>query len=240
MDLGKYLLNFFSRKKLRGSISLFAFWDKATTFPDEVYLAPFSRLMNCRVGRYTRVKPGCVLKNATIGSFCSIANDVMVGLGQHPTHLLSTNSVFYKRGITDRFARPVDYDEEPRTYIGNDVWLGNGAVVMDGVHIGDGAIVASRAVVTKDVPPYAVVGGVPAKVLKYRFAEDVIAAIEKTRWWDLSEEAMTRALPVFTKEHLTAADVLQAFGGENVNESEMGGVEREHFAFYTAPKRCAA
>lgn len=153
MDLSKYLKNFFSKKKLNKSISWFALWDAESEFPDDVYLAPFSRLMNCKVGRYTRIKPGCVFKNVTIGRFCSFANDVMIGLGQHPTFLLSTNSIFYKKGISDKFAHAIDYDEEPRTTIGNDVWIGNGAVVMDGVTIGDGAIVASRAVVTKDVPP---------------------------------------------------------------------------------------
>lgn len=203
MDLKKYLLNFLSKKKFRKSISWFAFWDSSTYIPDNVYLAPFSRLMNCQVGKYTRIKPGCVLKNVTIGKYCSFANDIMIGLGQHPTFLLSTNSVFYKSGITDKFANKIDYDEEPRTYIGNDVWIGNGAVVMDGVKIGDGAVVASRAVVAKDVPPYAVVGGVPAKILKYRFSQEVIDKLLKIRWWDLSDEDIQKALPIFTEKNIT-------------------------------------
>lgn len=211
MDLGKYLRNFFSKKKFIKSISWLSFWDSQTEIPNELYLAPFARLLNCKVGKYTRIKPFCVFKNATIGAYCSIANDVMIGLGRHPTFLLSTNSVFYKKGITDRFAKEIDFDEELHTVVGNDVWIGNGALVMDGVTIGNGAIVASRAVVTKDIPPYAIVGGVPAKVLKYRFEPDVIEALEASEWWNLSNEEIEKVLPIFTKDDLTANDIRKTF-----------------------------
>ena len=211
MDVSKYLKNFFSRKKFNKYISWLAVWDATTEIPDKIYLAPFARLMNCKVGKYTRIKPGCVLKNVTIGKYCSLANNVMIGLGQHPTFLLSTNSIFYKKGVTDKFAQQINYDEEPHTTVGNDVWIGNGAVVMDGVTIGNGAIIASRAVVTKNVPPYAVVGGVPAKILKFRFAPTVIAAIQDSRWWDLKDEAIERVLPIFVKSDLTVEEIQAAF-----------------------------
>lgn len=217
MDISRYFPSFFSRKKLLKHISFLAFWDKSTEIPNEVYLAPFSRLVNCKVGKYTRIKPGCVFKNVTIGNYCSFANDVMIGLGQHPTKLLSTNSIFYKKGITGRFAHHIDFEEEKTTYVGNDVWIGNGAVVMDGVHIGDGAIVGSRAVVTKDVPPYAIVGGVPAKVIRYRFSEDVIRAIEATKWWNLSDSEIEQILPIFTQEDITVEKINNAFKTVNRN-----------------------
>lgn len=123
MDLKKNLFNFFSKKKFQQNISWFAFGDKETEFPNELYIAPFARLMNCKIGKYTRIKPCCVFKNVTIGRYCSFANNVMIGLGQHPTYLLSTNSIFYKIGISDKFVSHIDYNEEPRTYIGNDVWI---------------------------------------------------------------------------------------------------------------------
>lgn len=207
MDLKQYLTNFFNRKKLKKSISWFSFWDKQTELSDLVYLGFSARLHNCKVGKYTRIKPGCVLKNVVIGNYCSFANDVMVGLGQHPTNLISTNSIFYKSGITSRFARHIEFQEEKVTYIGNDVWIGNGAVIMDGVSIGDGAVIGARAVVTKDIPAYAIVGGIPAKVIKYRFSSDVIEALAKARWWDLPDDIIEGKLSLFTKADLSVADI---------------------------------
>ena len=172
-----------------------------------VYLGFSARLHNCKVGKYTRIKPVCVLKNVVIGNYCSFANDVMVGLGQHPTNLISTNSIFYKSGITSRFARHIEFQEEKVTYIGNDVWIGNGAVIMDGVSIGDGAVIGARAVVTKDIPAYAIVGGIPAKVIKYRFSSDVIEALAKARWWDLPDDIIEGNLSLFTKADLSVADI---------------------------------
>lgn len=207
MDLKQYLTNFFNRKKLKKSISWFSFWDKQTELSDLVYLGFSARLHKCKVGKYTRIKPGCVLKNVVIGNYCSFANDVMVGLGQHPTNLISTNSIFYKSGITSRFARHIEFQEEKVTYIGNDVWIGNGAVIMDGVSIGDGAVIGARAVVTKDIPAYAIVGGIPAKVIKYRFSSDVIEALAKARWWDLPDDIIEDNLSLFTKADLSVADI---------------------------------
>lgn len=211
MELKQYLANFFNTKKLNKSISWFSFWDKNTELSDLVYIGFSARLHNCKVGKYTRIKPGCVLKNAVIGNYCSIANDVMIGLGQHPTNLLSTNSIFYKAGITKRFVRPFDFEEERTAYIGNDVWIGNGAVIMDGITIGDGSIVASRAVVTKSIPPFAVVGGVPAKIIRYRFSDDIIQAVKRSKWWELPDEVIERVLPIFTQEKLTAQAIDEAF-----------------------------
>ena len=175
MDLKQYLTNFFNRKKLKKSISWFSFWDKQTELSDLVYLGFSARLHNCKVGKYTRIKPGCVLKNVVIGNYCSFANDVMVGLGQHPTNLISTNSIFYKSGITSRFARHIEFQEEKVTYIGNDVWIGNGAVIMDGVSIGDGAVIGARAVVTKDIPDYAI-----DALVTYSIENQAVIDLEKT------------------------------------------------------------
>lgn len=127
--------------------------------------------------------------NVKIGRYCSIAKHAKIGLLQHPTDWLGTSTRFYNvyeqnwyRFLGKRVA-VCNYDTQKIVEIGNDVWIGNGAILMCGVKIGDGAIVASGAVVTKDVPPYAIVGGVPARIIKYRFSEETIADLQDLQWW---------------------------------------------------------
>jgi acetyltransferase-like isoleucine patch superfamily enzyme len=138
----------------------------------------------------------------TLGRYCSVARAVNIGQFDHPKDWLSTNPFQYQRTFkigTGKYFRHKDVydqivvDEDCRrravaatkfkTAIGNDVWIGHGAIVISGVTIGDGAIVAAGAVVTKDVPPYAIVGGVPAKVIKYRFPPEVTEQLLDVKWW---------------------------------------------------------
>ena len=91
------------------------------------------------------------------------------------------------------------WDNKGNIVIGNDVWIGYEAVIMAGVHIGNGAIIAARAVVTKDVPPYTIVGGVPARPIRKRFDEEVIRKLETLKWWDWSAEKIRRCLPYMGK-----------------------------------------
>ena len=151
----------------------------------------------CEMGEFSYISPGCRAVNpkSKIGKYCSIGTDVQIGVSRHPTNFLSTSPVFYFSrlfefpsdgvdGLPERLIDPVD--------IGNDVWVGYGALIMDGVKIGDGAIVAAGAVVTKDVPPYAIVGGVPAKIIRYRFDSETIRELLETRWWDRPPEFLAR------------------------------------------------
>lgn len=135
-----------------------------------------------KIGEYTTGRPEVLSytneTQITIGKFCAIAENVtIVGAGGEHAYWKVSNYVFgakYGQGIL----------KERPTVIGNDVWIGTGAIILYGVHIGDGAVVGAGAVVTRDVPPYAIVVGVPAKVLRYRFTEDQIAKLLKIRWWD--------------------------------------------------------
>lgn len=99
---------------------------------------------------------------------------------------LSTHRMFYSRGRPEwtGFCKEENFLEKQRTSIGHDVWIGARAVVMDGVRIGDGAVIAAGSVITKDVPPYAIVGGVPAKIIRHRFGEELIQQLLIAPWWD--------------------------------------------------------
>ena len=118
----------------------------------------------------------CYISCAKIGRYVSIANNVSIGQGEHLLDRASTSSVFYK----DPWSILTADDCE----IGSDVWIGVDAVVLRGVKVGVGAVIAANAVVTKDVPDFAVVAGVPARIIKYRFSESKISKIIATNWWE--------------------------------------------------------
>lgn len=147
-----------------------------------------------RVGAFTYFYSGLVVACESIGRYCSIAGGVRIGQNEHPLNWLSTSSFqynndrfwFHPAGVADRIPEEeCDFRGTPPT-IGNDVWLGSDVTIQRGVTIGDGAAIASSAVVTKDVPPYAVVGGVPAKVIRYRFEPHVVDELLDLRWWRFS------------------------------------------------------
>ena len=131
-----------------------------------------------------------------IGKFCSIAcgvrflfnsaNHTMISLSTYPFPL------FFEEWGLDRKDVAASWDNKGDITIGNDVWIGYEAVIVAGVTIGDGAIIGTRAVVTKDVPPYTIVGGVPAKPIRKRFTEEVIATLIETEWWNWSKEQITQ------------------------------------------------
>ena len=149
-----------------------------------------------KIGKYTYVGPSTRIGFlTTVGNYCSIARDVEVAPVNHPTNFLSTHPFQYN---AKHFTKHPGYTDHSRikglsakpTVLEHDVWIGAGAMICQGVRVGTGAVVAGAAVVTKDVPPYAVVAGVPAKIIKFRFAEDTISKLISSAWWEINPSDM--------------------------------------------------
>lgn len=148
---------------------------------------PWSEMSNVTLGDFSFVARECKLANAIIGKFTCVGPEVVCGLGRHPSrNFVSVHPIFYsvRRQAQITFAAHSGFQEFAPITIGNDVWIGARAIILDGVTIGDGAIVGAGAVVARDVPPYAVVGGVPARIIRYRFDPDEISFLMQMRWWD--------------------------------------------------------
>ncbi|MDO9196359.1 DapH/DapD/GlmU-related protein [Rhodoferax sp.] len=181
-------------------------------------LAPSAIVRDCRFGRYTQVgeqsrmddcllddyaylQQHCDLMSADIGKFANIAAMVRINPGFHPMeyptlHHFTYRPTMYGMGPEDD-AEFFQWRRRQRVVIGHDTWIGHGAVIMPGVRIGNGAVVGSNSVVTRDVPPYAIVGGVAAKVIRQRFPRAIAEALEATAWWDWDHDTLTERLPEF-------------------------------------------
>ncbi len=139
-----------------------------------------------KIGNYSYVNHDTLIQNTTIGNYTSIAHGVKMGLGAHPLHLFSTSPVFYKKKNSLKInviKEDVNFNEYKPIKIGHDVWIGANVIIMDGIKIGNGAVIAAGAIITKNVPPYAIIAGIPGKIIKFRFEEQTINELEKTKWW---------------------------------------------------------
>ena len=159
------------------------------------------QMQDCVLGDYSYLQPHCDLISTEIGKFSNIAAMVRINPGFHPMEC-PTQHHFTYRPVMYGMAQQNDEDffawrRRQRVTIGHDTWIGHGVVIMPGVHIGNGAVVGSNAVVTKDVPPYAIVGGVAAKLIRYRFPRAIAQALEATAWWDWDHATLTARLPEF-------------------------------------------
>lgn len=151
-----------------------------------------------QLGAFTYMNGGH-FENVVIGRYCSFAEEVLIGLHEHPTNWLSTAPIHYRphmdgwnewgRTLTEwnnTAAPPPPWFPVKPNFIGNDVWIGRRAIIRGGVTIGDGAIVGANSVVVKDVPPYAIVGGTPAKIIRYRFSPEIIQKLQDLQWWQFA------------------------------------------------------
>ena len=142
----------------------------------------------------------CDINHAKIGKFCSIANNVIIGGGKHPIKWTSTSPVFYegRDSVKTKFS---EHKREPvsSTIIGHDVWIGQNVIIKQGVCIGTGSVIGMGSIVTKDVAPYTIVAGNPAKLLRNRFDEIIITNLMQSEWWDMDEKRLNR-LSKYIKE----------------------------------------
>ena len=197
VDMLHCIKQFIHRKRIGSTCS----FGKSTTidstarFEGENLLLNHSVFLNSSMGYASYVSDHSFIKNTVIGRYTCIANEVMTVAGNHPLSFASVHPAFYsttqklsyvKQNKFDDF-HYLDSQQKISVVIGNDVWIGARATILEGITIGDGAIVAAGAIVTKDVPPYAIVGGVPARIIKYRFDEETIQKLLKLKWWEKDE-----------------------------------------------------
>ena len=168
-----------------------------TKLSDYANIAHHAELSDAVVGKRTSVGRYTKVRNADIGSYCSISWDVTIGAVGHPMDHPSTHAFSYRSqfGIVDA---NIDLGHE-RVKIGNDVWVGCGAIIMPGVQVGDGAVIGAGSVVTKNVAPYSIVSGVPARHMKLRFEPEMIARLEELRWWDWDDDRLKECITFFQR-----------------------------------------
>jgi phosphonate metabolism protein (transferase hexapeptide repeat family) len=171
-------------------------------------------LAECVVGDYSYVERHCEAIYTDIGKFCAIAADVRLNALNHPMERVSQHKITYRPNEyfvgakVDAVFR--ERRQKARVVIGHDVWIGHGAIVLPGISIGHGAVVAAGAVVTKDVEPFAIVAGVPAKRIKWRFPKSLHAKIVAMAWWDWDHDKLAAAIPGM--QSMTASAFVRKFG----------------------------
>ncbi|WP_011581326.1 MULTISPECIES: DapH/DapD/GlmU-related protein [Chelativorans] len=182
----------------------------------EPRIHPTAELKSCRLGRYTAICERVILREvvvgdftylerhaegiyATIGKFCSIAANTRINALEHPIERITTHKLSYRpneyfryRGVDSGF---LERRRAKQVTVGNDVWIGHGAVVLPGICIGHGAVIGANAVVTHDVEPYAIVAGAPARIVRYRFAPETAERLQSLAWWDWSLDRLFEAVP---------------------------------------------
>ena len=186
------------KKQGSSRISHFAKVNKNTVLEGNNYIGRWSSVKNTKIGFASYIGSKTTLNNVKIGKFCSIGSGISIIDGKHPTNVFaSTHPAFYSVNnasqlnfVSENKFQEFSFADDNGTVveIDNDVWIGNDVRILGGVKIGDGAVVGSCALVTKDVEPYSIVGGVPAKTIKKRFSDDIIQKLLENKWWNKDVE----------------------------------------------------
>lgn|GEM_PF-882966 len=183
-----------------------------------------AELFGVSLGDFSYVGEGSTLSLVDVGRFCSIGPGVRIGLGMHPARrFVSSHPAFFtsRRQVGRTFSDAILFEETRPVSIGNDVWIGANVLIVDGVHIADGAIVAGGAVVSKDVAPYTIVGGVPARPIGTRFSPDQIQDLLRLRWWEWPEQVLAQRWRAFQDIDSFVA----AFGSDSAPKPPAAGTQ---------------
>jgi acetyltransferase-like isoleucine patch superfamily enzyme len=195
-----FLINFFNFR-----ISKFALIDNISVVKNKAKIYSKCQIFNSNIGSYSYVTRNTSIVHANIGAFCSISNNVRIGMGQHKVNSISTSPIFYSKNNALGISWGVrnEFEEFQRVNVGSDVWIGTGVMIMSGVSIGHGAIIGAGAIVTKDIPNYAIVVGIPAKIIKYRFDEKHIKSLIDSEWWNWSEKDIRDKIHLFESDEVS-------------------------------------
>jgi len=152
-----------------------------------------SQIINVTMGKHSFCGYDCTIINCEIGSFCSISNGVVIGGGMHPIDWVSTSPVFYqgRDSVKKKYSNHIR-EPQKRTHIGNDVWIGERVLIKQGIVIGHGAIIGMGSIVTKDVEPYTIVGGNPARFIRKRFAAEIVEDLLSIKFWDMVDQDLIK------------------------------------------------